>query len=215
MSRNKQVDKLRKGLQEFWIGKISDPVTAALNLIKTYRKSQVKAAERTSEFKQETKNLFEALHIILINAGYAENVHINRRNAEAIKFGELGFVNKDPQLETKEDKALLITLTWLALEDIKIRGELRLKNAEKETNKAVDILEADITNEQNYRHESEIRAEKLRDELRDAKVELDIQAGVLKDLTEQLSYQVSATRQYKRELELLRNDDIERNRSDA
>jgi len=116
MSRNKQVDRLREGLDVFIdSGDIKDPVEAALGLLIDQRddiKSLVNIIVEDKEF-------FEGLHAEMFNQGCSEGLVINHKGkgsgTYSISLGELGWVNNNPKIETAEDRARLIAINGMVM----------------------------------------------------------------------------------------------------
>ena len=156
MSRNKQVDRLREGMQKHWTGKIADPVGSALGLMDVQRKDLAQAEKdhkhlvdksRDEMFSLaqiiiEDKEFFEGLHVELVHVGCTERMYINRKDNDPITLGELGFVDHNPSFETNGDRARLIIIVGMVLahlRDLVLVGRKLGDDNVKAERKASDI----------------------------------------------------------------------------
>ena len=213
MSRNKQVDRLEAGMLKYWTGKIVDPVGSALGLMDLLRKN---VADLTREQKRDHEtidSIFMNFYSDLSEAGLSEALVINRKNCPnlvPISLGELGWVDSDPKFDTDEDKIRLITIVWMVISSM--RNQI-LDERKKSYDDVIVLTKKLASTCENHKKIVEWNNSVIKDlkavvQLRDD--EITRSCVVIKDITEELKYQVAATKQYKRELDALRLDIIDR-----
>jgi len=223
MSRNKQIDRLREGLEVFnGSGKVKDPVEYVLNLLKNNKQS-AETMEQSAVFTEnnlraalkENNELFEALHNELVYAGLRSGTVITCDNS-SVDLGRLGFKDS-PNIDTMEDKVRLITIIGmvinhfrdLVLKERKI-GAKTLKDAQEAAQSLLDSSYLTNTTFRTTLKDQDRALAECHRIIKDKDEERTYNLEVIKQLTGELEYQVAATKQYKRELELLHKDDIER-----
>jgi len=142
MSRNKQVDRLREGMQKYWTGEITDPVGSALSLMESYRKSVERLCEQREMDSKETEDLFIALNNE-IHAVFSDGTIITREDGSTVRLGQLGS-NVNSRFDTVEDKARLITIIGMII--------VHLRDSCLQSEKAVNKLEGKNTSNYNRLH---------------------------------------------------------------
>jgi len=219
MSRNKQIDRLSVGLEKhanrlgMSMDKIDDPVAFVFELLKE-RQEEVDKLELE---KEETNELFGALHDELVHAGCSAGLIINREDNTPITLGELGFSRLNDSVDILEDKARLITIVGmvikhlrdLVLKEQKISGVRKrdLHNTLMELGLWQDTLPGSYQDMltrffdsyeklEKDREQIDIFAKSLNDillshkeELRRGKVESVYNCKIIKNMTEELRYQ--------------------------
>jgi len=116
MSRNKQVDRLVEGLVDINNGQMSesdlkDPVAYALRLVGDQRDEMFTLAQ----IILEDKEFFEGLHTEMHRAGCREALVISRKGNTDISLAALGWFDRNPKFETREERARLIAINGFVM----------------------------------------------------------------------------------------------------
>jgi len=256
MSRNKQVDRLREGLNAVNAPREDeDPVTFALKIINDYKDEVFSLAK----IILEDREFFKGLHAEMVHQGCSQDLIINRKGSNPISLGELGFNRLHPKFKTKEDRAKLIAINGMVMASMCDQVLSEREASRKELNRSnmdytlvCDFLHKTlrdlniwnthigsfkdmlttfvaaftVESDKSYHLQNSLDSvhrchvsitavkqseiDSLRRMLKRRDDEIDRSCVVIKDLTEDLKYQVVTTKQYKRELDLLRADIINR-----
>jgi len=229
MSRNKQVDRLREELiirGETFPGKedgndvirdatvTSDPVSYSLELI-DHLVGQIEDYKDEmfilSQNRIEDKKFFKSLHYEMVHAGFNEQLVINRPGKTPVSLATLGFNRLYPKIDTAEDRARLIAIISMVI--VSMRDQIL--DEKKKSLDNISIMDKRL--EKAYELHQHVvdcfdsKIKKLKDTVQLRDDEITRSCVVIKDITEELKYQVAATtKQYKRELDALRLDIIDR-----
>ena len=207
MSRNKQVDRLRDGLKgNDAPGVDEDPVSHALRVINEYKEELF----TLSQNRIEDKKFFKALHYEMVHAGFNEQLVINRPGKTPVSLATLGFNRLYPKIDTAEDRDRLIAIIGMVI--VSMRNQIldERQVSDKDLNNLTKKLESTRENHKNVVEWNNSVIKDLKAVVQLRNDEINRSCVVIKDMTEELKYQVAATKQYKRELDTLRLDIIDR-----
>jgi len=231
MSRNKQVDRLREGLRSLTgIVRIDDPVGSALDIIEIRHKEK----RETEDLFQSLHDGLLATGIrsdFVVNRSGAKPISLGELGF--VNFQSI-FEKEDKVKLIVIVEMIINHLRDQVLEERKI-GDEGTKRANKEVSRVYDcfhdvlfklgiwkdpmpgtienmvaILFNSYQEVLNQKRKSYSLCAELRIDLDHKQEDLSQSLSVIEQLTGELKYQLAATKQVRRELKLLRRDDIDR-----